>query len=172
MSIRDPHGKLILIATDGSQAAVAATQAGLEVAVAMHANVALVHASSPLAEELYDKHPCTGPPVDEILDHDPVLASAFALAEEMGVTADVRLLAFEHSADLAGGIAGMAQGLDASMIVVGSRGRGTMAGAVLGSVSQSLLKHATVPVLVVHAPEPAGADPDTEPTRSFARAAH
>jgi len=56
------------------------------------------------------------------------------------------------SVELALEIAGIASGSDASMIVTGSRGRGAVAGAVLGSVSHSLITHATVPVLVVHAP--------------------
>lgn len=38
----------------------------------------------------------------------------------------------------------------ASLVVVGSRGHGEITGPVLGSVSQTLLRHATWPVLVVH----------------------
>jgi len=39
---------------------------------------------------------------------------------------------------------------DASLVVVGSRGYGEVRGAVLGSVSQALLRHARWPVLVTH----------------------
>ncbi len=39
---------------------------------------------------------------------------------------------------------------EASLVVVGSRGYGEVKGAVLGSVSQNLLRHARWPVLVTH----------------------
>ena len=38
---------------------------------------------------------------------------------------------------------------EADMLVVGSRGRGSLAGALLGSVSQNCASHAQCPVTVV-----------------------
>jgi len=149
---RNRARKTILVAVDGSPAAVAAADAGLEVATAMQATVKFIHAASPLAEDLYDAHPVQGPALEEILARDPVLAASYARAREVGVEAELEMLPEEHSADLAAAIAGIADGIEASMIVVGSRGLGSVAGAVLGSVSHNLIRYASVPVLVVHGP--------------------
>jgi nucleotide-binding universal stress UspA family protein len=46
---------------------------------------------------------------------------------------------------------------DADLLVVGSRGRGPVTGALLGSVSQGCARHARCPVVIVPEPERAAA---------------
>ena len=143
--------RTLLVATDGSPAATAAANTALELAVAMQARVRFVHASSPAAEELFDRYPKTGPTQDQIIARDPVLADAAERAADNGIESEVELISAGSDADLAAAIAGIASGIEATMIVTGSRGRGTVAGAVLGSVSHHLISEAAVPVLIVHA---------------------
>jgi nucleotide-binding universal stress UspA family protein len=147
---------VILIATDGSAAASAAVDAGLEIAAAAQAPVRFVHASSPLAEEIHEASVSDGPSSEEIVARDPVLADAVARARKAGVKAEIELLAQEDAADLAATIAGVAEGIHASLVVVGSRGRGLIAASILGSVSQRLLAYASSPVLVVRGRRPTG----------------
>lgn len=145
--------KKLVVAVDGSSASDAAVESALEVAAAMGASLLFIHAVSPLAEELYGAYPEDGPPLEAILARDAVLAAAMRGAGEQKLEAEVAIVADEGgSVELATEIAGIAAGSGATMIVTGSRGRGTMAGAVLGSVSHNLLKYASVPVLVVHDP--------------------
>jgi nucleotide-binding universal stress UspA family protein len=142
----------ILVATDGSPAAEAAVEEGITLAAAMNRSVRFVHASS-LADDLFEENPEDGPSSEEVLARDGVLRHAAERAAARGVEAQVEVLPQAHTSDLAADIAGLAVGAKASLIVVGSRGRGPVSGALLGSVSHNLIKWATVPVVVVNAPQ-------------------
>ncbi len=139
----------IIIAVDGSPPAQRALEVGIDLASTRKAAVTLVH-FSPVARALFDANPADSPTQDEIRAADPVLQSAAETAEARGIPVEVEIADEHGTADIAAAIAGIAEGLDADLIVVGTRGRGAVASAVLGSVSHGLLSLATLPVVVVH----------------------
>lgn len=144
-----PDG-LIVIATDGSTAATKAVEVGLELAAAQATDVVFVHVS-PAAGPLFAADPEAGPSQEKIEEADSVLRAAAEAARARGVQAKLEILDEHGTGDIAATLAGIADGLDARMIVVGTRGRGAIGSAVLGSVSRSLLSISNLPVLVVHA---------------------
>jgi nucleotide-binding universal stress UspA family protein len=136
----------ILIATDGSPSAQEAIRYGIELAADQGATATFV-----LAVPAVDVVPTsgfgfTGAVPHELTEHDrEPLDEARELAEEAGVTAHTRLL----RGDPVDEIVAYADTLYADLIVVGSRGHGAVASALLGSVSHGVLREARRPVLVV-----------------------
>jgi nucleotide-binding universal stress UspA family protein len=138
----------ILIATDGSPASVEAVHFGLELAADEGAAVVFVHVVPAL-----DVLPTGAYVVGAAVRHEPLpadyatLEEAELLAAEHGVEATGKLL----RGNAADEIVAYADSLGADMIVIGSRGRGSFASTVLGSVSRAVLTETRRPVLVVRA---------------------
>jgi nucleotide-binding universal stress UspA family protein len=144
----------ILIATDGSESAREAVEFGLELADEHAAEVTFVHVVPVLDRSFANGIgvPAAVPHQIDELDRKP-LEDALALAAERDVDSKAELLAGLPADE----IVAYADSIDADLIVVGSRGRGAFATALLGSVSRGVLHEARRPVLVVrgaHVREP------------------
>jgi nucleotide-binding universal stress UspA family protein len=136
--------KKILIATDDSETARAAIDAGLELAEQEQAEIVFVHVTS-----LLDLSPGNG---DEKAparlprpETDPVLCAALERAGDRGIEATGELLIGYPPKQ----ILALARDIDADVIMVGSRGLGPVKSAVLGSTSRELVTKANRPVMVV-----------------------
>ncbi len=140
----------ILVGVDGSPAADHAVAVALDLAAAQETTVVFVH-YSPIAESLIEAAPDDGPSQETIEAADGVLRSAAEKARGRGIGFLLEIADERGTSDIAASLAGIAEARGATLVVVGSRGRGTIAGAVLGSVSHGLLSLSRVPVLVTHA---------------------
>jgi len=137
----------ILIATDGSDSAREALEFGLDLADEQDAWAFVVHVSPTV-----DALPNAGfgflaPTVPhEFCERDRVpLHEAIELAAEKDLNIRIELL----KGNPADEIVAFADTIGADLIVVGSRGHGVITGALLGSVSRSVLHESRRPVLVV-----------------------
>jgi nucleotide-binding universal stress UspA family protein len=137
--------KRILIATDGSTEAREAVEYGLELARSSRASATVVYvrrAPPPLvAERFYQPEISEEPRLANAADH------ALRVAGALGVETYVEIL----EGDPAARIIELAALRDADLIVLGSRNRGPLVAALLGSVSSDVVTHADRPVLVTHA---------------------
>ena len=138
------QSKRFLIATDGSPGGREAVRKGLELAREAGAETTLVyvrHAPLPvLGDPFYQR----------ALSHEVergrlIMDEASAEAAIKGVEVETEILE-GHPAEA---IVELARSRDVDLIIVGSRGRGAIAGAVLGSVSETVVGRADGPVLVV-----------------------
>jgi nucleotide-binding universal stress UspA family protein len=140
--------KRILIATDSSPGARDAVEYGLDLARSSHASATVVYvrrAPRPfIGDPFYQREVSEGLRLaKDAGDH------ARRVAAEFGVEADVEIVEGDPAAE----IIELARLRDVDLIVLGSRNRGPLAAALLGSVSKDVVTHADRPVLVAHASE-------------------
>lgn len=138
--------KRILVATDGSEPAAEAIAFGVELAAEHNAELVFVHVVPAV-----DLVPVMGFNLGGAFPHEPsvedraLLEDAASVAEEQGVVSTSILL----KGDTVDEIVASADSHDVDLIVVGSRGHGAIASALLGSVSRGVLSESKRPVLVV-----------------------
>jgi nucleotide-binding universal stress UspA family protein len=138
--------KRIVIATDGSAEAREAVEYGLDLARSSYASATVIYVRRAprlfVGDRFYQHEIREGlRRADDAGDH------AVRVAAELGVQIDVFVL----EGDPAGLIMELARLRDADLIVLGSRNRGPLVAALLGSVSNEIVTHADRPVLVAHA---------------------
>ena len=140
--------KKILLATDGSPDAGQALVYARDLALRDGAQVIVVHAFEPVPTYLGD--PVEGRVLGRHVAAGEVVADdAAAKLQEAGVDVIVEVL----EGPPAEAILNVANVRQCDLIVMGSRGYGTLARLLLGSVSHRVLAHARVPVMIVKAQE-------------------
>jgi nucleotide-binding universal stress UspA family protein len=145
----------ILLATDGSREAEAAARSAADLAQKTHSELHVVHAfgiapvGPPVYPEATDLQSVEYEAETEEGQRISEQRAREVLQEEVEKVRST--VAGEHLVEgrVAPEIVGLAEEIGAGLIVMGSRGRGGIRRALMGSVSESVVRHAHCPVLVV-----------------------
>jgi nucleotide-binding universal stress UspA family protein len=143
-----PRYRHVLLAYDGSPEADLALAHAVAIAQVYHARLTLVTVVPP-PPLLAWQAPGGAVGLHEAQQKDfqqRLRAAADEVPDDLSVT--TRLL----DGDAAREVLRAAREADADVIVMGSRGRGRVTAAVLGSVSNHVMHEADVPVIVIHRP--------------------
>jgi nucleotide-binding universal stress UspA family protein len=135
--------KSILIAWDGSEHAKRALGEAVDLARTQEGRLTLLTVAAPLRV-----WPGYVPPITEadlISGAETILAEGEALVPD-GIPVSGQTAAGDPGLE----VVKRAAAADHDLIVMGSRGRGAIRSAFLGSVSHFVLNHTTIPVLIIH----------------------
>lgn len=153
----------ILLATDGSEGAAPATEMAIELSRKTDSELHMVHVGTAVPLMLFAYPEPTDPREwsdreDRTLDKRRLEALSEREARKLlegqverieaagGTVAGAHL----EMGDAVEKIVAVGEELGAGLVIVGSRGLTGVKRAVMGSVSESLVRHARCPVLVVH----------------------
>jgi nucleotide-binding universal stress UspA family protein len=140
----------ILLATDNSEEAKLATQAATELSSETGSEVHVVYVL-PAPAQLIGHRLLSGEARESALAGAERDAETFLKEQAEQIRANGGKVAETHfrSGDPDKEILRTAESIGVGLIVIGSRGLGAISRALLGSVSESVVKHAHCPVLVV-----------------------
>lgn len=139
----------ILVPTDGSDAVAPAVEMALDLAETHEATLHALFVVEPPSSFASAGEGFTG--ADNLLDefeeagHDATDAIA-TRADDRGITAESAVLQGTPRDD----ILGYATGEDVDLIVMGTHGRSGVERTLLGSVTETVVRHSEIPVLTVH----------------------
>jgi nucleotide-binding universal stress UspA family protein len=148
----------IVLAVDGSEESKLASGAAAEISAATGWPVHMIYVM-PSESSLYGRHSYSRDVKRQLMEGARAEARRFLDGRAEGVRAAGGKTAHTY---LGVGrpdeeIIELAEEIDAGMVVIGSRGLGGVRRALLGSVSDSVMRHAHCPVLIVRKPERAEA---------------
>src|SRR3712207_241978 len=140
----------ILLATDGSEEAARATEAATELAKETGSEVHLVYVL-PTPAQLIGHHLYSDEIRESLIGGAERDAETFLKEQAEKITSNGGKVTETHlrSGDPDKEILRTAEALGVGLIVIGSRGLGAISRALMGSVSDSVVKHAHCPVFVV-----------------------
>ena len=140
----------ILLATDGSDEAKMATQAATELSRETGSEVHLVYVL-PTPAQLIGPHSYSAEIRESLIGGAERDAETFLKEQAEKIGSDGGKVAETHlrSGDPDKEILRAAEALGAGLIVIGSRGLGAIPRMLIGSVSDSVVRHAHCPVFVV-----------------------
>ena len=140
----------ILLATDGSDEAKQATQAATELSRETGSEVHVVYVL-PTPAQLIGHHTYSAEIRESLIGGAERDAETFVKEQAEKISSDGGKVAETHvrSGDPDKEILRAAEALGVGLIVVGSRGLGAVSRALMGSVSDSVVRHAHCPVFVV-----------------------
>ena len=140
----------ILLATDGSDEAKRATEVAVELSKGTGSEVHVVYVL-PTPAQLIGHHLYPEETRESLIGGAEREAERFLNEQAERIGSDGAKVAETHlrSGDPDKEILRLAEALDVGLIVIGSRGLGAVSRALMGSVSDSVVRHAHCPVFVV-----------------------
>jgi nucleotide-binding universal stress UspA family protein len=143
----------LFVPIDGSEPSDAATALALKLAADQNAAMTFVNVVE------VDKVLASVLPGQGYADPAPAIDAMRAAGREMlkNAVGQAQAAGIKARSELIEGncvpcIVDAAKSADADLIVIGSHGRGGLTRLVLGSVAEGVLRHGTVPVLIIKAP--------------------
>jgi nucleotide-binding universal stress UspA family protein len=140
----------ILVAVDGSAHADQALTEAIDLAASEHARLTLFTAIVPGALG----YTGTGEAVVAAVEQAEAEAQETLQSARARVPGDVPVATIVSSEPVMSALTHQITDGGYDLVVMGSRGHGSIRSALLGSVSQHVLHHSPVPVLIVHAKQP------------------